>query len=133
MPLVGGSMLRNWHITILLLGCAGVAFATLDNDITPNGGINMIRPCGYHTDLTYQVTTATGSSAQSTANPGGKASWRVLCTTNAYFAQGTSPSAASTDPQIVANLPEWIVLRAGDKLAFRAVASAGNCDVTECR
>lgn len=126
-------MIKAWHLVVALVGFAAIAHATLDNDITPNGGINLIRPCGYHTDLTYQVTTATGSSAQSTANPGGKASWRVLCTTDSYFAQGASPSATSTDPRIIANLPEWIVLRTGDRLAFRAVASAGNCDVTECR
>lgn len=126
-------MLKSWHVALAIICVAFVAHATLDNDITPNGGINMIRPCGYHTDLTYQVTTATGSSAQSTANPGSKASWRVLCTTDSYFAQGTNPTAASTDARVIANLPEWIVLRSGDRLAFRAVASAGNCDVTECR
>lgn len=121
-------------IALVVLGTAWLASATQDNDITPNGAANMTRPCAYHTQLNYTVPTSTGSSAQSTANPGSKAPWRVVCSTDTYYAQGLGPTAPSpSGPWFTANLPEWVVLRPSDRLAFRAVASDGKCVVTECR
>lgn len=108
------------------------AYATPDY-YTPATVAGLTRPCAYYSGTNYQVTTAVGSSAQSTASAVGTANYRVLCTTDSYFAQGTNPTAGTTSGRFITNLPELVVLRSGDKLAFRAVTTIGNCDVTECK
>lgn len=55
----------------------------------------------------------------------------IWSTTGAYVAIGKTPTAASTTGTIPANTPVYVSNCKGEKIAFRAVTSAGTGYVTE--
>lgn len=128
-PFFTGALLAA---VVLSLVHSFIALATQDN-FTAQTSANLTRPCQYYSGISFQVATTTGSAAASSANTGAPGNFRVLCTSDTYFAQGSAPTATAAKGHFVANIPEWVVLRNTDKLSFLAVTASGVCDVTECR
>ncbi len=123
---------RDVLVCLLVLLIGGAAYAVQDH-YSPNTNGELTRTCGYYGTGGSQ-STLTGSSQQASfTGTGVIGNVRVICTTDTYFAQGTNPTAGTTGPWFVANLPEWVALRGNDKLAFRAVSAAGNCVIQECK
>ncbi len=56
---------------------------------------------------------------------------RVFCTTAAYIAFGTAPTATTSDIPVPANTPEYFLISPGHKVSAVQSASGGNLHVTE--
>lgn len=116
-------------LAALILGIAGVALAETRRYSTTDAA-NFTRACRFP-NAPQQITTS-GSSQQTTVLKAATV-YRVLCAASAYVAQGSNPTAASTSLRIVADVELYVLSgNATDKLAFKQVASAGVCEVTEC-
>lgn len=57
---------------------------------------------------------------------------RVVCTTAAYIAFGTAPTATTSDIPVSANVPEYFFIVPGHKVSAVQQASGGTLHVTEC-
>ena len=115
----------------LAFGVCSIAYAQT-RKYTSGDAMNFTRACSFPNAPMAQVTTS--GSSQSTGVLKAQTVYRVLCATASYVAQGASPTAAATSLRVVADTELYILSQnALDKLAFRQVASAGICEVTECQ
>lgn len=115
----------------LAFGVCSIAYAQT-RKYNGTDASNFTRACSFPNAPMAQITTS--GSSQSTGVLKGQTVYRVLCATAAYMAQGASPTAAATSLRIVADTELYVLAQnALDKLAFRYVASAGICEVTECQ
>lgn len=91
------------------------------------------------TDLNSQLSDATvqtaayTTSAAAISNGVGDQTWRVLvvCTTDAYIAVGTSPTATTSDTPIGAWREYIIRIQPGEKVSAIHASANGNLHVTE--
>lgn len=112
-------------------GVCSIAYAQT-RKYTSGDALNFTRACSFPNAPMAQITTS--GSSQQTAVLKGQTVYRVLCASAAYVAQGANPTAAATSMRIVADTEFYVLAQnALDKLAFRQVASAGICEVTECQ
>lgn len=56
---------------------------------------------------------------------------RVVCTTAAYIAIGSSPTATANDIYMPADVPEYFAVSPGDKVSAIQASSGGTLHVTE--
>jgi hypothetical protein len=57
-----------------------------------------------------------------------------LCATNAcYVKVGANPTATANDPLLPANMPEYIQVLGGEKVAVLQVAAAGSLNIVEMK
>jgi hypothetical protein len=81
---------------------------------------------------TVQVFTLSGSSQQSAAFGAQTRAIRIATGAQpAWFAIGTSPTAAATDNLIPATWVEDVVVTPGQKIAVLQAGTAGSLSVTE--
>lgn len=115
----------------LAFGVCSIAYAQT-RKYTGSDAMNFTRACSFPNAPMAQVTTS--GTSQQTAVLKGQTVYRVLCANASYVAQGSNPTAAATSLRVVADTELYILSQnALDKLAFRYVASAGVCEVTECQ
>lgn len=57
---------------------------------------------------------------------------QVVCTTAAYIAVGSAPTAAAGNWYVPANTPVLIMVKSGDKVSAVQVSSGGTLYVNEC-
>lgn len=113
---------------LLSLLVVGVVYAQTVQ-YTSTSSANYARACRFPNAPT-QITTS--GTSQQTGTLKKNTVYRVLCTSETYFAQGSNPTAATTSARIMTGSELW-VLSLGDLLAFRQVAATGTCEVTECQ
>lgn len=65
------------------------------------------------------------STTQSTAFATGSVFVRLVASTNCYIAFGTNPTATSAGICLIANVPEYFTVTAGQKVAALKVTVAG--------
>jgi hypothetical protein len=81
---------------------------------------------------TNQVVTVTSTSAaNSTAFATGTNTIRVVATTSCHLAFGASPTATTSSTRLPANVPEYIVVAPGQKVAAIRTTTSGTLHVTE--
>ena len=80
---------------------------------------------------TTQVKAYTTSAAIDNAVGAQTRMVRVVVTSAAHIAIGTSPTATTSDPYMPANVPEVFLINPGEKVAAVQVSSGGNLHVTE--
>jgi hypothetical protein len=56
---------------------------------------------------------------------------RVVASTSCHLAFGTDPTATTTSPRLPANVPEYVVVAPGMKLAAIRTTTSGTLHVTE--
>jgi hypothetical protein len=77
------------------------------------------------------VSFTSTSTATSTAFQTGVNTIRVVATTSCHVAFGASPTATTSSTRLAANVPEYIVVGAGQKLAAIRTTTSGTLHVTE--
>jgi hypothetical protein len=78
------------------------------------------------------VTVTSTSAATSTAVQAGVNTVRVVATTSCHLAFGASPTATTSSIRLPANVPEYIVVTPGQKIAAIRTTTSGTLHVTEC-
>lgn len=87
-------------------------------------GVQALRP-GTHQKVAYTGTAGTIANAV-------KASIvRVVCTSAAYIATGTAPTATTSDVYVAADQPEYFRVLPGEKVSAVQVSAGGTLHVTE--
>lgn len=81
---------------------------------------------------TNQTVSYTSTSvANSTAFVTGIQAVRVLASTSCHIKVGASPTATSSDTRLAANVPEYIEVSPGEKIAAIRTTTSGTLHVTE--
>jgi hypothetical protein len=81
---------------------------------------------------TTQNAAYTGTAGTITNGVGqGIQKVRVVCTTDAFVAIGTSPTATTSDAYVVAFSPEYFTCAPGSKVSAVQVSTGGTVYVTE--
>jgi hypothetical protein len=71
------------------------------------------------------------STATSTAFQTGVNAIRVLASTSCHIKLRSSPTATTSDPKLPGNVPEYLVVAVGQKLAAVRTTTSGTLHVTE--
>ena len=90
-----------------------------------NGQLLPVIRWGTHQSVSYTGTAGTISNAVSSPVV------RILCTSNAYVAIGTSPTATTSDVYVAAGVAEVIAVEPGHKVSAVQVSGSGSLHVTE--
>lgn len=77
-----------------------------------------------------QSVAYTGTAA-AISNPVGSSVVRIMCTTAAFIAIGTDPTANSGDMPVPANSPEYFRIQPGEKVSALRESVSGTLYVTE--
>ncbi len=85
----------------------------------------------YRWGTTQTVAFTSTSTAQTTAFVAGVNTVRVVASTQCHLAFGASPTATTSSPKLPANLPEYIVVTPGQKIAAIRTTTSGTLYVTE--
>lgn len=91
---------------------------------TMANGVQALHP-STHQSVAYTTTAGTISNAVKSKVV------RVVCTTAAYIAIGTAPTAGTSDMYMAAEVAEYFRIEPGDKVSARQVAAGGTLHVTE--
>jgi hypothetical protein len=85
----------------------------------------------YRWGSTQLVSFTSTSTANTTAFASGTNTIRVVASTRCHLAFGASPTATTSSPALPANVPEYIVVAPGQKLAAIRTTTSGTLHVTE--
>jgi len=90
----------------------------------PDGGIFQAFKPGTHQSVAYTGTAGTISNAVGTSLI------RVICTSDAYIAVSSAPTATTSDMLVIANTTEYFVCNPDDKVSAIQVSAGGTLHVT---
>jgi hypothetical protein len=79
----------------------------------------------------HVVSYTSTSTANSTAFVAGTNTVRVIASTACHIKFAGTPTAASTDPRLTANVPEYFIVTQGMKVAAIRTTTSGTLHVTE--
>ena len=85
----------------------------------------------YRWGTTQAVSFTSTSTANTTAFSAGTTTIRVVASTRCHLALGASPTATTSSPALPANLPEYIVISPGQKIAAIRTTTSGTLHVTQ--